>query len=97
MEKKEKSFEDALNQLEGIVKKLEKPDLPLEESIKLFEDGMSLSKICSEKLDQAQQRVEILQKDASGGMKAVSFEEKKGKKKDEGTPPTAPSEEELPF
>ena len=97
MEKKEKTFEDALNQLEGIVKKLEKPDLPLEESIKLFEEGMSLSKICSEKLDQAQQRVEILQKEASGSMKAVPFEEKKGKKKEEDDTPPASSDEGLPF
>jgi exodeoxyribonuclease VII small subunit len=78
MEKKELTFEDALGRLEGIVKKLEKPDLPLEESIKLFEEGMGLSKICSERLDQAQQRVELLQKEASGAMKSVPFDEEKG-------------------
>ena len=74
MEKKEMTFEDALAKLEGIVKKLEKPDLPLDESIKLFEEGMNLSKVCSERLDQAQQRVELLQKDAAGALKAVPFQ-----------------------
>ena len=73
---KEMTFEEALVQLEAVVKKLEKPDLPLEESIKLFEEGMRLSTLCNTKLDQAQQRVELLQKQASGEIKPVPFEAK---------------------
>ncbi|MEW6363963.1 MAG: exodeoxyribonuclease VII small subunit [Acidobacteriota bacterium] len=73
---KEMTFEEALVQLETVVKKLEKPDLPLEESIKLFEEGMRLSRLCNTKLDQAQQRVELLQKQASGEIKPTPFEAK---------------------
>ncbi len=71
---KQITFEEALQQLEAVVKKLEKPDLPLEESIRLFEEGMKLSEVCSTKLDSAQQRVEILQKQASGELKPTPFE-----------------------
>lgn len=74
MAEKEKTFEEALKQLEDIVKKLDRPDIPLEESIKLFEEGMKLSDVCNKKLDQAQQRVELLQKNAAGDMAAVPFE-----------------------
>lgn len=72
---KQPSFEEALQQLENVVKKLESPNLPLEESIKLFEEGMRLSGICSEKLEQAQMKIELLQKQASGEMKKVPFVE----------------------
>lgn len=87
MEKKEQTFEEALGQLDAIVKKLEKPDLPLDESIRLFEQGMSLSTVCTEKLDQAQQRVEVLLKQPAGAPKVVPFKEK-GRKQEE------PDEEE---
>lgn len=50
MAEKEVSFEDNLRRLEDIVGKLEQGDLPLEEAIKLYQEGMRLSKLCSEKL-----------------------------------------------
>jgi len=53
-------FEDALEELEGIVKKLEQGGLPLEESLKVFEKGMKLSKLCFKKLHEAQRKIEIL-------------------------------------
>ena len=57
---KQKSFETAIKELETIVHKLESDELPLEESIALFDEGTKLSKICSEQLDQAQEKIEKL-------------------------------------
>ncbi len=57
-QKERPSFEDALNKLESIVKKLEDPDVTLEESIGLYEEGMKLSKYCSETLENAVLKIE---------------------------------------
>jgi exodeoxyribonuclease VII small subunit len=62
----EKTFEASLNQLETIVKQLEQGDLPLEESLKLFEKGVALSRECRERLNEAERRIEILMKDTDG-------------------------------
>jgi exodeoxyribonuclease VII small subunit len=67
-------FEEALNKLEKIVSKLEKGDIPLEESLKLFEEGVRLSRWCSHKLDEAERRVEILVKDKEGILKVQPFD-----------------------
>lgn len=58
----EPSFEAGLQELERIVKELEKGDLPLEESLRLFEAGMRLSADCKRRLEEAETRVEILMK-----------------------------------
>lgn len=71
---KEKSFEEALRELEGIVNRLEQGDLPLEEALKFFEDGVKLSRYCHTKLDEAQKRVDVLLKDERGKMTAQPFE-----------------------
>src|SRR5689334_17684545 len=63
---KEKSFEASLAELEKIVKKLEDGEQPLEESLKLFEDGVRLARECRERLTQAERRIEVLMKDADG-------------------------------
>ena len=60
------SFEQALQQLEQIVQKLEKGELPLEDSLKLYEDGIRLSRLCHGKLEEAEGRIEVLLKDARG-------------------------------
>ncbi len=62
----EKTFEASLDELEKIVSQLEDGDLPLEESLKLFEDGVKLSRDCKERLSKAERRIEILMKDANG-------------------------------
>jgi exodeoxyribonuclease VII small subunit len=67
-------FEEALNKLEKIVSKLEKGDIPLDESLKLFEEGVRLSRWCNHKLDEAERRVEILVKDKEGVLKAQPFD-----------------------
>jgi len=63
-EEKERSlsFEASLEELERIVKELEKGDLPLEQSLALFESGMQLSSECKRQLEEAETRVEILTK-----------------------------------
>lgn len=66
MANKNESFEESLGRLEEIVRKLEGGDLPLEESLKLYEEGTKLSRECMARLDQAQQRIEMLGKDADG-------------------------------
>ena len=72
---KEKKFEDAMRELEDIVKRLESGDLPLEESLKIFEEGVALSRYCFNKLEEAEKRVSILIKD-EGGIKREPFEAK---------------------
>jgi exodeoxyribonuclease VII small subunit len=54
------SFEDGIKRLSEIVQMLERGDLPLEESLRLFEEGVSLSRASQEQLDSAQKRVEEL-------------------------------------
>jgi exodeoxyribonuclease VII small subunit len=60
-----RSFEASLEELERIVKELEKGDLPLEQSLTLFESGMRLSADCKRQLEEAESRVEILMKRGS--------------------------------
>jgi len=62
----EPTFELALQQLEQIVQKLEKGELPLEESLRLYEEGIRLSRLCHGKLEEAEGRIEVLMKDARG-------------------------------
>jgi exodeoxyribonuclease VII small subunit len=70
----EKKFEEALGRLEGIVSKLEGGDLELEESLKLFEEGIRLSHFCNKKLDEAERKVEVLVKNSEGVLKRHPFE-----------------------
>jgi len=67
-------FEQSLARLEEVVRKLESANLPLDQAMKLFEEGMQLSRDCQGQLEQAEARVEILLKKAGGEMAAVPFE-----------------------
>jgi exodeoxyribonuclease VII small subunit len=60
------SFEAALKQLEATVQRLEKGELALEESLKLYEDGIRLSRLCHAKLEEAEGKIEMLLKDGRG-------------------------------
>ena len=66
-------FEDCLTRLEQIVTALEAGNLPLEESLKVFEEGVTLARQCSRYLDEAERRIEILVKDEAGGTTARPF------------------------
>ena len=65
-EAKSKSFETQLAALERIVRELERGDLSLEESLKLFEEGVKLSRECQERLNLAERRIEVLLRDSEG-------------------------------
>lgn len=60
MNKKEVNFEELIEKLEDITNKLEKEQLSLDESVKLFEEGMQISKECNSKLEDAEKRITIL-------------------------------------
>ncbi len=62
MKTKQPTFEATLASLEKIVRRLEEGDLQLEESLKLFEEGVRLSRECNERLKQAERRIEVLTK-----------------------------------
>jgi exodeoxyribonuclease VII small subunit len=64
MSKENLNFESALKRLEIIAKKLEEENLSLEEALKYFEEGMKLSKFCSEQLEAAENKVKIIMKDS---------------------------------
>ncbi len=66
-------FEDALARLEQIVHTLEAGDLPLEESLTAFEEGIRLAKSCAKYLEEAERRIELLTKDESGLLKSQPF------------------------
>ena len=59
-------FEDALKELEELVARLEKGELPLEESLVLYEEGVRLSRLCHAKLEEAEGKIELLLKDSRG-------------------------------
>ena len=67
-------FEDALQRLEEIVDRLETGELPLEDSLKVFEEGVALARRCSKYLEEAEKRIELLTKDESGLLKTMPFE-----------------------
>jgi exodeoxyribonuclease VII small subunit len=67
------SFEDSLKKLETIVDQLEKGDLALEDSLKLFEEGVGLSAACKTELDAAEGKVQMLVKQRDGSLKPDPF------------------------
>ncbi len=69
------NFEDSVKRLTEIVQALEKGDLPLEESLRLFEEGVKLSRAAQERLDGAQKRVDqLLGFDANGAPQTAPFD-----------------------
>ena len=71
---KKPEFERSLARLEEVVRRLENANLPLDEAMKLFEEGVELSRDCQKQLEQAEGRVEILLKKADGKLVAEPFE-----------------------
>lgn len=73
-EKKELSFEAAMEKLEEVVEKLEQGDVPLEKAISMFQEGMSLSKLCHDKLKNVEKSIDrILHED--GEVEIITFQE----------------------
>ena len=75
MSKDSMTFEASMARLEEIVKKMERGDVPLEESLTLFEEGTSLVKTCSKLLDEAEMKIVKLMKGADGAPVEVEFED----------------------
>lgn len=70
----ELKFEKALERLEKIVEELESGNIPLDEALKKYEEGVRLSRACSEKLAQAEKKIQILTKTLDGSVKREPFE-----------------------
>lgn len=71
---KKPEFERSLARLEEVVRRLESPQLGLDEAMKLFEEGVTLSRECQKQLEEAEGRVEILLKKADGKLAAEPFD-----------------------
>jgi exodeoxyribonuclease VII small subunit len=67
-------FEEHLTQLETVVERLEKGDLTLDESVRLFEEGMKLSQACKTELEQAEGRVQVLVEGKGGAMQVAEMD-----------------------
>jgi exodeoxyribonuclease VII small subunit len=67
------TFEENVKQLEAAVAQLERGDLPLEDSIRLFEEGMRLSSACKEQLEAAEGKVQILMRQRDGSLQPEPF------------------------
>ena len=70
---KKQSFEQSMERLEEIVKRLERGECELDESLKLFEEGARLAGVCNEMLDRAEQKVSLLLNEQTG--EEVPFED----------------------
>ena len=68
------SFEKALDQLERIVQDMESGNLTLEQSLKKFEEGMKLSKYCTQKLDETEKKISLLMSQADGSVVEKPFD-----------------------
>lgn len=73
-----KDFENALSRLEAIVGQLEKGELPLEQALQLFEEGMEISRFCNDKLSEAERKVELLLKNKEGKLVEQPFQPPEG-------------------
>lgn len=67
-------FEKSFQQLEKIVQRLEGEELSLDESLKLFEEGIQLSRFCHQKLSEVEKRIELILSDAKGNPVIEAFE-----------------------
>ena len=72
--KKSDQFEDGLKRLQEIVDKLEKGDMPLEEAMESFTEGIRLAQFCHRKLEEAEDKVRMLLKNQQGGWAEAPFE-----------------------
>ncbi len=73
------SFEDQLTALEAVVERLESGDLTLEDSVRLFEEGMKLSDACKKELEAAEGKIQLLVEQRNGRMKAVDLDAEEDK------------------
>jgi exodeoxyribonuclease VII small subunit len=72
--KKERSFEEAMSRLEEIVAEIESEELGLEKQFELFQEGMTLARLCDRKLTEVEKSVEVVLKESGPEWKTVPFE-----------------------
>lgn len=72
--KKEIKFEEAILRLEEIASAMESKNLSLEESLKMFQEGMDIALLCNKKLDEAEKRIDIIVKNSKGSLVEEEFE-----------------------
>ena len=70
----EPAFEEVLSQLEALVARLEAGDLPLEEALRAFEEGVRLTRLCAARLEDAERRVHLLTRTPEGKEQEVPFD-----------------------
>ena len=74
MARRSNEFEKSFQQLESIVKRLENEELPLDESLQLFEEGIRLSRFCHQRLEEVEKKIELILADAKGEPRTEPFE-----------------------
>ena len=74
MARRSNEFEKSFQQLESIVKRLESEELPLDESLQLFEEGIRLSRFCHQRLEEVEKKIELILADAKGEPVTEPFE-----------------------
>jgi len=79
----ETKFEDAIKKLENIVEELEKGQLSLDEALKKYQEGIELSRVCSQRLESAKKKIDILSKNKKGDFELKSLNEKEVGEKEE--------------
>ena len=78
-------FENSFRQLETIVQRLENEELPLDESLRLFEEGIALSRFCHQRLEEVEKKIELILADAKGQPRTEPFEdEAEAEEEDDG-------------
>jgi len=83
MARRSSEFEKSFQQLEAIVKRLEGEELPLDESLQLFEEGIRLSRFCHQRLEEVEKKIELILADAKGQPVTEPFEEEEEEPADE--------------
>ena len=73
MEKNTQSFEDALSELEELVRMMESGEMGLEEMVSAFEKGQKLVKSCTDRLNEVERRIEVIKKNADGTATTVEL------------------------
>jgi exodeoxyribonuclease VII small subunit len=73
MARRSNDFEKAFQQLEQIVQRLEGEELPLDESLRLFEEGIGLSRFCHQRLEEVEKKIELILADAKGQPRTEAF------------------------
>ena len=81
------SFEQAIQRLERIVADMESAELPLEDVLKKYEEGTRLVRFCSQKLEEAEKKIEILTRKADGSVTLKPFDAKEAEEDEEADPP----------